>query len=194
MQTPRTSSPRTTTSRALKALVASSIVLAGLSLGAGAAGAFPNGPGIIQDDPIPPLPPQNPQDFAAAPVDPPAPQPGPNGNGTGTGTGTGGQDLEADAGPTAEGLAVIAGLAQDQAVAEAADAVEVDGTVGKESDRPAQDDEVIELAAGTDVSAESASSLPALLAGLIALLVAGAAALWLFVAKRRQDGDDTVAA
>jgi hypothetical protein len=217
VQTPRNDHPRSIrTSRTRKVLIGSSIVLAGLSLGAGTAGAFPNGPVIIQDDdPLPPPPPpQPPQDFDNGQDDPqppqgpqdwanpePAPQPpvplpGPDGNGGGDGGGDGGGE-DADTGISAEDAEVFAAIAA--AAAEQADAadeatqVEVDGTVGKEADRPVEDDEVVELAAGTDVAAEASSSLPALLAGLVAVLIAGAVALWLLVAKRRQD-DDAVAA
>ena len=205
MQNPRNARPLRT-SGARKAVVATSLVLAGLTMGAGTAGAFP-GPGVIQDQPNPPLPPpaplpfddapdsqqppQGPQDLAAPDVTPPPPTEHPQGSG---GSGGAGQGSPQGQGAGASGdTSGVADATTELAAADDAPRP-VDGTPGKESDRPAGDDEVLELAAGVDVGAESSSSIPALVVGLVAMVLASAAGLWLLVARRRiQDDAPTVA-
>jgi hypothetical protein len=199
--------------RTRKALVAAGIVLAGLSVGSGVAGAFPNGPGIIQNDPQPPPPPpQNPDDKAPPPPQPqppqgpqewaapepgpvqPIPGPGPQQGGGGSQGGGATDASAAPSDPTAEELATIAGLveahqADTDAEADAEDFT-VDGVVGKESDRPSNDTPT-ELAAGELAAESSQSGVAALLIALAASLVAGLLGLWFFLARRRNHHEET---
>jgi hypothetical protein len=204
--------------RARQILAAAGIVLAGLSLGTGAAGAFPNGPIVISDDPIPPLPPQAPDDFADAP-DPQPPAPGPQdwanpapdpvidpipGPGPQQGGGSQGGDQDQDAseqpdgpaGPTAEDFAAIAAQLDAAADDAAVDADgQADGTVGKESDRPdtTDVDDTDELAAGELTTEQGQSGPWALFAALGAMALAAISGLILFLARRRHDEDEAVA-
>jgi hypothetical protein len=212
---PSTRSTQVRSIRTRKALAAAGIVLAGLSLGSGVAGAFPNGPGIIQNDPQPPPPPpQNPDDKAPPPQQPQppqgpqewaAPEPGPvqpipgpgpqQGGGNGGGQQGGGATDAAPApngGPTAEELATIAGLVDAPQADTDADAEDltVDGVVGKESDRPSNDT-TAELAAGELTAESSQSGVAAVLTALAASVVAGLLGLWFFLARRRNPHEET---
>ena len=203
----------TRSNRTRKLVVAAGLTLSALAVGTGAASAFPNGPVIIQDDPPPPPPPQNPDDKAPPPQQPqppvdgpdelaipepgpvqPIPGPGPQqGGGSGGGAPAAGDQVQG--GATAEELAAIADLAEAQADAEVADETgpAVDGTVGKESDRPGDEDRT-ELAAGELSTSESRSALPALLTTLAAVLIGGLLALWFVLARRRHDDEEAPSA
>jgi hypothetical protein len=199
----------TRSTRTRKLIVGAGLALGTLTMATGAASAFPNGPVVISDDPVPPPPPpQPPADIADAPDEPDQPWQGPDGfaipepgpaqpipgpdGGNGNGGGQQGDESSEQAvahGPSAEELAAIAGLIDAEAAqAATADEVQPDGTVGKESDRPATgDDDTTELAAG-ELAADQAQSGPwALFAALAAMALAGIAGLILFLARRRTD-------
>jgi hypothetical protein len=192
-------STRTTLSKSLLAL---SLVLLVAIAGVGVAHAVPQGPGDIQNapndedpDPEPQVPP-GPQDIQSGGDGPPPPEPppfeddqftaptpcthgcGPEGDGVDPGDGSG-----SDAG-------VPAPEAADPAVEDAPSTDDVEITMlGRGEPR-----ETSEVAAGTELTADSKSGLPAMLWALVAVLLAAAAGLWLVIIRRRRDDDTPVAA
>lgn len=217
MPTHRSTQPRSTRSlRTRKALAAAGIVIAGLSVGTGAAGAFPNGPGVIQNDPQPPPPPQPPLDKAPPPQPPKPPVPGPDQlaqpdpgvnpapgpNGNNGGDGGGGSSNGGTSNGTV-GAAAAGGTEIDATATEGLEQLDgaeasrfaVDGTPGKESDRPSDDDTAgTELAAGELTADTAPQGIAGFLTAVAAAVLAGTIALWAFLARRRSDDQDEVPA
>ena len=155
-------------------LVALVLLFAGVSAtgtaianpGAGG-GLAPGGNG----PPPPEPPPPGPQDDAVPPPPPPPPHPAPPGGG---GSGSSGGSGAGSAGD---------GVVDGDVVPSAA--APVDGTPGKESDRPTTG--LTEVASGPELVADTEAAVGAawlLALGLVAFMVAGAAGLFLVVWRR----------